>query len=285
MTHHLFVFPYPPTHTQPIGLNCLLVPAPHGGANGGNTKDAAAAAGEALVAYVLKGRRGRGLRGVGQEIGFCDADVAPFRELAQVHVISPSLAAQAAGDVRTQSPEERRGRGGLQPHLTGVVLEDGRQPGGMLQLLSQGAPTVVLPWCSEFFDGATLSRLTPDARALILETFCRRWALDDFNVTALSYTPVPPALRSQLRMAGGLTAGAVGRAPVPIYVRHNGELTCRKERTVIYLRSTPPFTRHNIAGGRPVAAEAEARAPGCHPGAVHAGERGPAGRAAAGGRG
>lgn len=181
------------------------------------------------MTHALQGRRGRGLRGVGQEIGFCDADVAPFRELAQVHVLSPSAvaaqAAQAAAgvDVRAQSPEERRGRGGLQPHLTGVVVEDGRQPGGMLQLLSQGAPSVVLPWCQEFFDGAMLSRLTPDARALILETFCRRWAMDDLNVTALCYTPVPPALRSQLRAPGGFTAGALGagagEAPVSIYVR------------------------------------------------------------------
>jgi hypothetical protein len=174
----------------------------------------------ALVAHALQGRRGRGLRAVGEEIGFCDADAAPFRELAQVHVFSPHLARTAAADARAQSPEERRGRGGLQPHLTGVVLEDRRQPGGMLQLLSQGAPSVVLPWSQEYFDGAMLSRLTPDARALILDTYYRRWALDDFNVSALAYTPVPASLRSKLRRSGGASVGAAGASsPSPIYVR------------------------------------------------------------------
>ncbi len=208
---------------KPIGFNCLAVPSPQepGAQGSAAAHDVGPRPGQAaepaLVAHALEGRRGRALHGVGAEIGFSDADAAAFREVSQVHVFSPQLA-QAAVDVRAQTLEERRGCGGLQPHLTAVVLEDGRQPGGMMQLLSQGTPSAVLPWCADFFDGAMLSRLTPEARSLILDTYCRRWALDDFNVSALAYTPVPASLRGQLRRSGALP-GALGASPRPIYVR------------------------------------------------------------------
>jgi hypothetical protein len=65
-------------------------------------------------------------------------------------------------------------------------------PGGSLQLMSLGDPSLVLNYCGEYWDGSSCS-ITPFSPADRLEVLnvYERWRLEDFDVVAFSYSPMP----------------------------------------------------------------------------------------------
>lgn len=161
-----------------------------------------------LVQYVSEvPPRRQYLADLGREIGFCDDDMATFRTLCRVHVLAPHLADEMAQeDTHALSVQETRHRGTLQPHITSVVVEDRRNGG--LHLLSKGNPSLVLPICHDFWDGRVLNSLNVGDRHVILERH-QQWVLEDFDVVALCYTPVPLYMHKIIRsrVASGTNGG------------------------------------------------------------------------------
>ncbi len=64
--------------------------------------------------------------------------------------------------------------------------------GGSLQLMSLGDPSLILHYCREYWDGSTCSiiPLSPADRLEVLNVY-ERWRLEDFDVVAFSYSPMP----------------------------------------------------------------------------------------------
>jgi len=136
------------------------------------------------------------LRELAEEIGFVEADIENFKRLLELSVVAPRL-----GDIRLMEDthawgqEETRRRGNLDPHVNAVVAEDSRKGG--LQLMSHGYPPLLLSYCREYWDGANISPLTSEDRNQILGVY-ERWDLEDFDVVALAYSPVPITLHEQI---------------------------------------------------------------------------------------
>jgi hypothetical protein len=154
---------------------------------------------QALLRFVTAIPPQRSLERLGREIGFCDADLKPFKERFRVQVMAPHLVdAKVAEDTHALSLEETRMRGTLKPHITCVVMEDARN-GGM-QLMAAGNPALCLPLCYDYWDGRVITALGAEDRRSILDTY-HQWTLEDFDVMALTYTPVPRGLSHRLSMA------------------------------------------------------------------------------------
>ena len=66
--------------------------------------------------------------------------------------------------------------------------------GGGLQLMSHGDPSLMLSYCREYWDGDSITPLTPEDRKEVLDVH-QRWELEDFDVIAFGYTPVPFTLQ------------------------------------------------------------------------------------------
>ncbi len=64
--------------------------------------------------------------------------------------------------------------------------------GGAYQLMSIGDPGLMLSYCKEYWDGSTCSitPLSESVRQDVLSVY-ERWKLEDFDVVAFGYTPLP----------------------------------------------------------------------------------------------
>ena len=88
--------------------------------------------------------------------------------------------------------EEARFRGRLVPHVTSVIVQDDRS--NAFQLLSVGEAELSVNNCSQLWQGETSTIIPMSAfdRKNILDT-AKNWILEDLNVLAFTYSPVPYA--------------------------------------------------------------------------------------------
>ena len=122
-------------------------------------------------------------------IGFDMNDLGAFREKLRVNLVAPQLSdILHTQDINVLSQRDLWRRGSLQPHLTAVVVEDNRSNG--LQLLCKGDPKVAVGGCIDYWDGGNISPLTEQDRQAIMDIH-QRWTLEDLDVCALSYAPMP----------------------------------------------------------------------------------------------
>ena len=76
---------------------------------------------------------------------------------------------------------------------------DRKAPPKDVQLLSRGAPALLLPQCADYFDGAALRPLDAHLRTRLCE-IAEHWANADLEVFALTHAPLAPdAARAALR--------------------------------------------------------------------------------------
>ena len=155
---------------------------------------------DSLVRYCTLGMSKKNLGRLGRDIGFSDQDMSLFADRCRIYVTAPHLVDELVmEDLHALSQEESRMRGTLQPHLTAVVLEDRRNGG--LQLVSHGNPALALPMCSEYWDGLVITAFSAEERRLVLETY-QQWTQADFDVVALTFTPVPTYMQRVLTERG-----------------------------------------------------------------------------------
>lgn len=152
------------------------------------------------------------LRELAEEIGFQDNDLNGFIPLLEVNVLAPGMEnAHLQEDLHQWGQEESRRRGSLLPQLRGSVFRD---QNNSLQLMSMGDPSLLLHYCQDYWDGGRGCAITPLSsadRKEVLDVF-ERWRLEDFDVVAFSYSPVPePALLPLLQQNVG--ASPSGNAP------------------------------------------------------------------------
>ncbi|CAM9295439.1 unnamed protein product, partial [Chrysoparadoxa australica] len=190
---------------KPIGLSCLLATqtASHAKRRPSEIpKDAVSFGVEpALIDHIRRPLPLQHLYGLAAGIGFCEQDRSMFRERRLLHMIDPKLSAERSmEDAHAQGQEETRRRGSIQPHVTGVVVEDRRSRA--LQLFSRGNPKLVLDMCPDYWDGSTISAIPASLRRAIIDMH-QQWSLEDLDVVAFSYSPVPytvqPLLSNTLR--------------------------------------------------------------------------------------
>eukprot|EP01040_Poterioochromonas_malhamensis_P017861 gene17861-20667_t len=140
------------------------------------------------------------LKDLAEEIGFQATDASNFTKLFEINVLSPKLDQEYLSQESHQmSLEESKRRGFLMPKLRSTLCKDTR---GGFQMIGVGDPALVLSYCKEYWDGntRTITPLSPADRDEILQ-FYERWRLEDFEVVAFAYTPVPdsPHLESFIR--------------------------------------------------------------------------------------
>lgn len=129
------------------------------------------------------------LRELSEEIGFTESDLKAFSPLLEINVLAPGLEkAHLLEDAHHWGQEESRRRGTLTPQLRGSIVRDER--GGALQMMSIGDPSLILHYCKEYWDGSSMTPLSASDRNIVLQVY-ERWKLEDFDVVAFSYSPVP----------------------------------------------------------------------------------------------
>jgi hypothetical protein len=133
------------------------------------------------------------LRELSEEIGFEESDVEHLKNILEVSVLAPGLGdIRLVEDTHAWSQEQTRKRGSFEPHITGSVLEDCTK--GSLQLMSHGFPPLLMSYCREYWDGSNISPLTDSDRKELMTIF-ERWDLEDFDVVAFGYSPVPVTVK------------------------------------------------------------------------------------------
>eukprot|EP01034_Spumella_vulgaris_P022405 gene22405-28527_t len=192
---------------KPIGLNSLLTYSldhdrhdntnttlgqSSSPSNKNNTEHAVSAVTcveKGLVKHIREGVPMEDLRELSEEIGFNAADVEPFSRMLEVSVLAPGLEnAHLLEDTHAWGQEESRRRGSLQPQVRGSVYKD--QRGGGLQMMAQGDPSLLLNYCREYWDGSSITPFSHTDRREVLSVY-DRWKLEDFDVVAFSYSPIP----------------------------------------------------------------------------------------------
>jgi hypothetical protein len=91
-------------------------------------------------------------------------------------------------DTHAWGQDETRRRGTLVPELRGIIAHD--KSNDSLQMMIHGSPTVLLNYCREYWDGASITSLDDRVKQVVLAVY-DRWNLEDFDVVAMSYAPVP----------------------------------------------------------------------------------------------
>jgi hypothetical protein len=145
----------------------------------------------ALVRHIRKTMPLEFLRELAEEIGVGYDDLNIFSKAIEVNVIAPGLQnAHLLEDNHVWGQDETRRRGSLMPNLRGAVYRDTR--GGGLQMMSLGDPSLILNYCKEYWDGNTrsITPLSSSDRSEVLNVY-ERWKLEDFDVVAFSYSPMP----------------------------------------------------------------------------------------------
>jgi hypothetical protein len=148
---------------------------------------------KSLVRHIRKTMPLEFLRELSEEIGFSNDDLTHFQRVVEVNVLAPGLQnAHLLEDNHQWGQDETRRRGSLSTALRGGIYRDGR--GGGLQMMSCGDPSLILNYCKEYWDGNTksITPLNANDRAEVLSVY-ERWKLEDFDVVAFSYSPMPVA--------------------------------------------------------------------------------------------
>ena len=161
------------------------------------------------------------LKELSEEIGFIPQDYENYIRLLEMNVIAPRLCdMKAVEDTHLWGQEETRRRGTLATQVRGVVVKDVR--GGGLQLMSQGDPSLILNYCREYWDGSNITPLSSTDRQEVLKVY-DRWDLEDFDVVAFSYTPVPFYLQKNIIETFGSSAKSAN-ANNPKYSEYNKQI-------------------------------------------------------------
>jgi hypothetical protein len=213
-----------------------------------------------LVSHVRKTIPLESLRQLSLDIGFVDDDLAYFQKLLELNVIAPGLGdARLLEDMHAMGQEEVRRRGMLLTNLRSAVVMDSRS--NALQMMSEGDPALLLHYCAEYWDGASISPLSDTDRKEILAVY-ERWVLEDFDVTAFAYTPIPTYLQPAVLQAhalaqyvppvpeqvepGGLMISSASSAGVGMAQRRQQR---RKQSNCIFI--VDPLTATSAASPRP----------------------------------
>lgn len=189
------------TSLKPIGLNSLLTYAPspliepnsskrnENAQRSRNRKVPLSLMESKLISHVRRPTEFESLRELAEEIGFCSDDVAGFTRMLEVNLLAPRMNdRKLLEDAHAWGQEETRRRGTLVPELRGVVARDGRTR--QLQMMMHGSPIVMLNYCREYWDGANITSFDDAIKKEVLNVY-NRWHLEDFDVVAFGYAPVP----------------------------------------------------------------------------------------------
>lgn len=162
----------------------------------------------ALVRHIRKTIPLESLKELADEIGFQVEDCKKFSTLVELTVLAPRLGdAQLLEDKHMWGQEgksslilinlfymfdiESRRRGTLLSHVRSVIVRDQK---GVLQMLTQGEPSLVIKYCSEYWNGKGIASLDSSDKADILKLH-DRYRKEDFDVIAFAYSPIPAALQ------------------------------------------------------------------------------------------
>jgi phosphoglycolate phosphatase-like HAD superfamily hydrolase len=147
-----------------------------------------------LITHVRETMPLSALKELAECIGFEDIDVEIFTKMFEMNVMAPGLGdVKLLLDMHAWGQEETRRRGTLFPHVRASIVNDSRS--NSFQLMSQGDPSLLLNYCRECWDGSSISPLSAADRKEVLNVY-NRWDLEDFDVVAFSYTPIPTTLHS-----------------------------------------------------------------------------------------
>lgn len=147
-----------------------------------------------LITHVRQTMPLSALKELAECIGYEDADVETFTKMFEMNVMAPGLGdIKLLLDMHAWGQEETRRRGTLFPHVRASIVNDLRS--NSFQLMSQGDPSLLLNYCRECWDGSSISPLSATDRKEVLNVY-NRWDLEDFDVVAFSYTPIPTTLHS-----------------------------------------------------------------------------------------
>eukprot|EP01040_Poterioochromonas_malhamensis_P013609 gene13609-14995_t len=210
-----------------------------------------------LVRHIRKTMPLEFLRELAEEIGFLSDDLQTFQKAIEVNVIAPGLQnAHLLEDNHVWGQDETRRRGSLLPTLRGGVYRDVRSGGG-LQMMSLGDPSLVLNYCKEYWDGNTrsITPLSAADRAEVLAVF-DRWRLEDFDVVAFSYSPMPVAPLLYFTNEQGLDQNLSSRksfmstnnAPIVTGNPANFQPTIETKSPAIFF--VDPSKPHELMGGK-----------------------------------
>lgn len=127
-------------------------------------------------------------------------DITDFTERGRFHVFATRLLARRmTADLHAIGVEESRHWGCLRSDTESVVVNDERK--NKYQLLTIGDARTVIDLCSDSWQGknCTLAPLSQADRQMILDK-SKIWALEDLDVCAFSYAPVPFYLDTEKRL-------------------------------------------------------------------------------------
>ncbi|XP_062539396.1 transmembrane protein 94 isoform X2 [Armigeres subalbatus] len=125
------------------------------------------------------------------------------------------------------------------PHSLSVVMRE--NPGGSLQLLTQGTADIVLDSCDDYWDGQDLHPLTEKERKRA-QDFYQRSALTAY-CTAFAYRPLRRGITGAL--SGGI-GGDIAYLELPPETKHRRDLFNR-EHSLEYDNGGAPLTHHSIS--------------------------------------
>jgi len=145
-----------------------------------------------LVRHVRKTIPQESLKELAEEIGFINDDINIFDKLLELIVMAPRLGnSQFLEDTHAWGQEETRRRGTLLSHVRSSIVQDSR---GGIQMMSHGDPALILKYCTEYWDGASIAPLSQTDREEVLKVY-DRYRKEDFDVTSFSYSPIPVAFQ------------------------------------------------------------------------------------------
>jgi hypothetical protein len=183
-----------------------------------------------LVRHVRRTIPLESLKELAEEIGFIPEDVSAFSKLFELNVLAPRLGdAQLLEDYHAWGQEETRRRGTLLAQVRSVIVKDSR---GGLQMMSQGDPSLILKYCREFWDGASIAPLNTTDREDILNLY-DRYRKEDFDVVCFAYSPIPVSLQPLIlaavtNNADFLTASVMEQNMHPFHLESydDGDVKC-----------------------------------------------------------
>lgn len=144
-------------------------------------------------------------------------------------MLAPRLGdAQLLEDYHAWGQEETRRRGTLLAQVRSVIVKDSR---GGLQMMSQGDPSLILKYCREFWDGASIAPLNSNDREDILKLY-DRYRKEDFDVVCFAYSPIPVALQPLILAAVSRNPDIFSssaddpKRPIPLSPYTDGDVQC-----------------------------------------------------------
>ncbi|XP_065080597.1 transmembrane protein 94 isoform X2 [Ochlerotatus camptorhynchus] len=126
------------------------------------------------------------------------------------------------------------------PHSLSVVMRE--NPGGSLQLLTQGTADIVLDSCDDYWNGQDLHPLTEKERKRA-QDFYQRSALTAY-CTAFAYRPLRHGITGAL---SGEIEGEIAYLELPPESKHRKDMFNRNHHLMDYANGGAPLTHHSIS--------------------------------------